>query len=174
MTDAALQEQLNRLRAGDRSAFQNVYDQLSTPVFTIILRITQDRMLAEDVFQEFFLKLFRTPPGPEVKKPRAYLFQTARNLALDALRTRPDQTAPLEEGIPAARDGPEHWMRRLDLEGAFAALNTEDRQIAVLHLNGGLTFREVARIVEKPLGTVLWKYRKALGTMRNYLNGGAI
>ena len=171
MTDTELRPLLERLRTGDRDAFEALYRGLSGPVFTVAVRITRDRMLAEDVLQEFFLKLFRTPPEPGVKNPRAYLYRTARNLALDALRSRPDWSE-LKEGA-AARDGPERWQRRLDLEGAFGALGEEERQIAALHLNGGLTFREVAQIVERPLGTVLWKYQKALGIMRNYLNGGA-
>lgn len=172
MSDKELRQLLGRVREGDRTAFEALYRGLSVPVFTVVLRITRDRMLAEDVLQEFFLKLFRAPPGPDVKNPRAYLYQTARNLAMDALRARPDWSELKEEA--ADRDGPERWQRRLDLEGAFGALGEEERQIAALHLNGGLTFREVARIVERPLGTVLWKYQKALGIMRNYLNGGAI
>ena len=91
MNDDQLRSALTLLRRGELDAFEQIYTELSTPLFTVILRITQDRALSEDILQEVFLKLYQSPPGPEVRKPRAYLFQTARNLALDALRRRPSE-----------------------------------------------------------------------------------
>ena len=49
-----------------------------------------------------------------------------------------------------------------------------ERQLVALHLSAGLTFREVASIVERPLGTVLWQYRKAIEKLRNTLDGGCL
>jgi RNA polymerase sigma-70 factor (ECF subfamily) len=63
-------------------------------------------------------------------------------------------------------------IERTDVETAIHRLTREEREIVTLHLNAGLKFREIAEIIESPLGTVLWKYKKAIGAMRNYLNGG--
>ena len=172
MNDDRLREALSLLRRGDAAAFEQIYAELSTPLFTVLLRITRDRELSEDLLQEVFLKLYRSPPGPDVAKPRAYLFQSARNLALDALRRRSD-TLDLEQ-ISDLPQPAEDLTRRLDLERAFAALAREERELVSLHLNGGLTFRELARITGTPLGTVLWRYRKAIGKLRILLNGGSL
>lgn len=171
MNNDQLRRELEALRRGDRDAFVRVYHALSTPLFTILARVTRDRALAEDLLQELFLKLYQSPPGPEVKKPRAYLFQWARNLAVDAVRRRPD-CAALEEADRLARE--EAPLGRLDLEEAMAALSLEERQLVALHLNGGLKFREIAPMVGAPLGTVLWRYRKAIGKLREQLNGGSL
>lgn len=168
MTDAELVTQLNALRQGDRAAFERIYQEMSKPLFTVILRILRDRNLAEDVLQELFVKLFRTPPPASVRKPRAYLFQSARNLAIDALRRRPEE-AELDEQTPVP-DHTEAQVERLDLRAALDALPLTERQIVSLHIDGGLKFREIAAMMELPLGTALWKYQKALNTLRAHLN----
>lgn len=173
MEDDRLAEALTRLRSGDAPAFEQIYTELSAPLFTVILRITGDREASEDILQEVFLKLYRAPPGPEVRKPRAYLFQCARNLALDALRRRPREVA-LDSLPDLPQPGPEDTSQRLDLERAFAALAPEERELVSLHLNGGLKFRELARITGAPLGTVLWRYRRAIEKLRAHLNGGSL
>ena len=63
---------------------------------------------------------------------------------------------------------------KLDLERAFERLTVQERQLVALHLSAGLTFREVTAIVERPLGTVLWQYRKAIEKLRNLLDGGSL
>lgn len=173
MNDDRLREALARLRGGSAAAFEQIYTELSTPLFTVILRITGDREASEDILQEVLFKLYRAPPGPEVRKPRAYLFQSARNLALDALRRR-----PREEDLDSLSDLPQPGLpdpgQRLDLERAFAALDPRERDLVSLHLNGELTFREIAQITGTPLGTVLWRYRRAIEKLRVLLNGGSL
>ena len=166
MTDEQLKQLLEALEAGEQGAFSAIYSELKTPVFTVLVRLTGDRALSEDLLQEVFLKLYRQPPRAE--KPRAYVFRMARNLAIDALRQK-QPTEPLEE-LPVQTD-PD---LKLDLERAFERLTVQERQLVALHLSAGLTFREVAAIVERPLGTVLWQYRKAIEKLRNLLDGGSL
>lgn|GEM_PF-466289 len=167
MNDDKLRDALVRLRSGDSEALAEIYDGLSAPVFTVALRITKDRALAEDVVQELFIKLYRSPP--EVKKPRAYIFQAARNTALDMLKRNPAHESVEEHGDIAAP------VREdvSDVVAALEALPEQQRAIVTLHINAGLKFREIAEVTGDPLGTVLWRYRKALSTMREFLIGGA-
>ena len=133
-----------------------------------MVRLTGDRLLSEDLLQEVFLRIYRQPP--EAEKPRAYVFRMARNLAIDALRQK-QPCDPLEEHTLQTDPDP---TLKLDLERAFARLTVQQRQLVALHLSAGLTFREVAAIVERPLGTVLWQYRKAVEKLRDYLDGGSL
>lgn len=169
MDSVTLREHVEKLRAGDLEAFEVIYRELKTPVYTVLLRITRDEALSEDLLQELFLKLFQSPPPPSVKNPRAYLFQMARNLALDSLRGR-QQFEELEESL-AARTA-EDLAVKLDVAAALRALPLLERQIVALHLNGGLKFRELAEMMDLPLGTVLWRYRRAIEELRRILSGG--
>ena len=169
MTDERLKMLLQQLRNGDQRAFSDIYQEMKVPVFTVLVRMTGDRSLAEDLLQEVFLKIYQQPP--QVEKPRAYLFRMTRNLAVDVLR-RSQPTESLEEqehlGITYDSDV------KLDLEQAFSMLMLQERQLVAFHLSAGLTFREVAAIVERPLGTVLWQYQKAIGKLRMMLDGGCL
>lgn len=168
MTDQQLKTQLEALKTGDQQAFLKIYQELKTPVYTVLVRLTGDRLLSEDLLQEVFLRIYRQPP--EAEKPRAYVFRMARNLAIDALRQK-QPCDPLEEH--SLQTDPDPTVK-LDLERAFARLTAGERQLVALHLSAGLTFREVASIVERPLGTVLWQYRKAIEKLRNTLDGGCL
>lgn len=172
MGDEELRAKLDLLYHGDRAAFEAIYREMITPVFTVILRITQDRTLTEDIVQEFFVKLFYAPPKPPIQKPRAYLFRMAHNLAIDSMRQQP-QDAALEDYTHLTHTVLDR-TEKLDVESALQTLSSLDRQIVVLHINGGLKFRELAEIMAMPLGTVLWRYQRAIGRLRSNLDGGAL
>jgi len=172
MDEKALTLKLSMLHRGDRGAFEELYEELKTPVYTVAFRILWDRALAEDVMQEVFLRLFRRPPGPEVRNPRAFIFRMARNLAIDS-RRKPMQAALAQDDAEAVRPSPEEAnVLRLDVERALAALPVDAREMLALHINAGLKFREIADILGIPLGTALWRYQKAIGSLRELLSGG--
>lgn len=169
MNDAELSALLAAVQQGDLEAFEEIYTGLHLPLFTVLRRIVRDASLAEDLLQELFLRVYQAPPVTAAK-PRAYLFQMARNLAIDALRRREMDSSLTEVEIPCHPDQDSH----LDLECALASLSTLERQLVTLHLNGGLKFRELAKILNLPLGTALWRYQQALGRLRVLLNGGIL
>ena len=173
MTNLQLSACFAALRQGEGHAFEDLYREMATPLYTVILRIVGDRGQAEDALQELFVRLFRSPPGEDIRNPRAYLFRMAHNLAIDQLRRREEHVSleGLGAQLPAAD---EDRAAVMDVENAVAALPAAPREIVALHLNGGLTFREIAVILSLPLGTVLWRYRQAIGILRDSLKGGLL
>jgi len=170
VTDGELRKKFDLIRRKDVKAFEEVYSDMKTPVFTVILRITRSRELSEDIFQELFVRLFTSPPGETVKKPRAYILQMAHNLAIDAVKGQPRLADIADFENLSAREADEDAY---DARQALAALPLKERRIVALHINGGLKFREIAGITGEPLGTVLWRYRKALDSLRKMLEGGS-
>lgn len=168
MNEINLRELFNRVHNGDQEAFGRVYQELSQPVYTICWRITQSRETAEDITHDVFVKLYSAPPDASVRNLRAWIFQMARNRAIDALRRNARTTEP--DFVPA--DSFDHIHLRMDLEAAFGKLPREEREILALHLNGQLNFKEIAGIVNLSLPATYRKYRKALKTIQTELNGG--
>ena len=167
MTDSELCAKLEAVRDGDIAAFEEIYGELKTPVMTVALRITGSRCTAEDILQEVFVRLYQAPPASHIKKPRAYIFRMAHNLAVEAVRKQqPDSLEDHEDTLQSRDPDP---AVRLDVEAAMAALPPEQRQVISLRLNGGLKFREIAGITDTPLGTVLWRYRKAINRLQSLL-----
>lgn len=103
----------------------------------------------------------------------AWLLTIARNLALSRLRRGVRRVELGEEewnAIPAQAPGISHEDRQL-LQQALAGLGEEERQIVLLHAVAGLKHREIARLLEKPLSTVLSKYYRGLGKLRSLMKG---
>jgi RNA polymerase sigma factor (sigma-70 family) len=161
------------LQDGDRLAFEEIYNNLKTPVFTIILRIVQDKALSEDILQDVFIKLYQSPPKPPIKNPRAYIFQMARNLAIDNVR-KMSQFADLDSVENIVYHPAEDFSMKMDMNHAMKTLPLQECQIVSLRINGELKFREIADMMEIPLGTVLWKYQRAIGRLRSILSGGVL
>ena len=169
MNKQELRQKLLAMQNGDKIAFEEIYEQLKTPIYTIILRITQDNALSEDILQEVFHKLYRSPLKPQIENPRAYLFQMARNLAIDNVRKQQPRFADLESIENLAYLPADDFSLRMDIDHAMKRLPLQERQIVSLHINGELKFREIANMMDIPLGTVLWKYQKAIKWLRSKL-----
>ena len=172
MNKPDLQKKLIALRSGDKAAFEEIYESLKTPMYTIILRVTRDKALSEDILQEVFVKLYQSPPEPSVN-PRAYLFQMARNLAIDGVRKQRhcENLADIENIVYLPT---EDLTMKMDVEDALKTLPLLDSQIVTLRINGELKFREIAGMLNIPLGTVLWKYRESIKRLRLHLSGGTV
>ncbi len=163
----ALRKQLYQ---GDPEAFAALYQMLKTPVFTIAFRIVRSKEEAEDIMQEVFLRLWKTPPAPSVRNLRAWIFQMVHNLAIDTLRKHPDVTQAADDAA-LTEDVFQTLALRYDLEQAIHALPCTEREIITMHLNGGLRFHEIAAIVELSVSATYRKYRKALEALKTALKG---
>ena len=172
MGEINLNEYFLAVRNGDKEAFAQIYDELEKPVFTIVSRIVQSKEIAEDVTQDVFVKLFVSPPDSSVRNPRAWIFQIARNAAIDALRK--GQCIDIDEVDIADDEKLSGYIVRWDIESAIKRLPRIEREILSLHLNAELSFVEISRIVGLSLPTTYRKYRKAINTLRELLGGGAI
>ena len=162
------------LAAGDRDSLAQLYHRTRAAVYGLALSILGSGHDAEDVTQDTYVTawekchLYR-PQGT----PMAWLLTITRNLARMKLRDR-GRTQDLGEeqwhAIPAQSPSvtPED---RAVLEAALNILSDQERQIVVLHAAAGLKHREIAKLLELPLPTVLSKYRRALSKLKTKLEG---
>ena len=172
MFETDLKEYFSRVQNGDKDAFAQIYNELKQPVFTIACRIVQSKEIAEDVTQDVFVKLFISPPDSSIRNPRAWIFQMARNLAIDALRKK--QSIDLDDVELAVEDEISGVIMRWDIESAISRLPRDEREVLTLHINAELYFNEIAHIVGLSLPATYRKYRKAIKTLRELLGGGAL
>jgi RNA polymerase sigma-70 factor (ECF subfamily) len=142
--------------------------------------LTRDSVLAEDVVQDAMLRALKYFEGFRGENPRAWLLQIVRNVALGKLNTR--RTAPIslddpDEALGDAlssnptdpSDEPEYALQQeQDRERAQRLLEdlpTELRECLVLRELEECSYKEIARIVDAPIGTVmsrLWRARQWL------------
>ncbi|MCQ0166510.1 RNA polymerase subunit sigma-24 [Pseudomonas sp. S12(2018)] len=113
-------------------------------------RKLRSRQQAEDLAHDAFVRVLENPALP-VEKPRAYLHQTARNIAVDGYRREDRRQALEQEGLdlsPTPGDDPEAYVHALELadsvERALAELPLNCRKVFIWQKLEGLTQAEIA------------------------------
>ncbi len=165
---------MERVRARDVDAFEQLYNGYHRLVFGIALRIAADAALAEDVTQSIFLTLWSSPEAFRAGHFAAWLSRVTRNRTLDAVRSRasrPTAEIPVDLAAEASTDAT--VFANIDAQrvrGALSALNEEQRTPIELGFFGGITHEEIARRTGIPLGTIKTRIRTGLRRMRDTLN----
>jgi RNA polymerase sigma-70 factor (ECF subfamily) len=139
----------------------------------LVLYARQWCAAAEDVVQEAFIKLARTPP-PVQADLTPWLYQVVRNAAISAARA--EQCRRRHEA-EAARRGPAWFVpaddRRLDAAEAAAALQglpAEQREVVIARLWGGLSFEQVAAVTSVSASAAHRHYHAGLAALRERLS----
>jgi RNA polymerase sigma-70 factor (ECF subfamily) len=182
------QELVRRVLAGEESLFGALVRRYQLRVVAHVSRMVGSREDALDLSQEIFLKVFQALDryNPEFKFS-TWLFRIAGNAAIDHLRKRRPRTVPLEIADPESRTGVsaiEHESLGLDPYGelrnaergeaiskAIAELPLEFRELITLRHFGGLSYEEIARLKNMPLGTVKNKLFRARVVLKERLAG---
>ena len=179
---------VSRILAGEEVLFELLVRRYQTRVVAHVSRMVGSREDAFDLSQEIFLKVFQALDryNPEFKFS-TWLFRIAGNAAIDHLRKRRPRTVPLEIPDPESRSGVsaiEHESSVLDPYGelrnvergraisrAIADLPPEFRELITLRHFGGLSYEEIARVKNMPLGTVKNKLFRARVVLKERLAG---
>ena len=178
LTEADL---LQRVAAGDESAFSQFYDRIAPALFQLAFRILQDTALAEDVVQDAFLQIWDKADqyDPKLGRPFSWAISLTRNKAIDRLRAGARRARSAEE---AGRDIQARQEDSLDpafpslfyesaqaVRAAMADLPPEQRHPIELAYFGGLTQTQIAASLQLPLGTVKARIRRGLLQLRDAL-----
>jgi RNA polymerase sigma-70 factor, ECF subfamily len=173
---------LRQCARGDAAAYRELVARLEKPLVNFILRFVGERHVAEDLFQETFVRVVKTLG---TFKPEAslstWIFTIARNLSLDWLKAKRrhrelalDAATSEEKGrviffkdvlrsttaTPGDRAEATEDERRVT--AALAGLSPIKREALVLRVYAGLQYSEIARIQGAPVGTVKFRIHEAL------------
>lgn len=176
MEDAAV---LKRVQSGDQDAMQVFFDRYSRMVYSVALRVLKDSAKAEEVMQEIFVQVWRSP-GAFISgrgSMSGWLLMMARNRAIDVLRRRRPSTAvevfalPVDTNVETKRMEPaEQAALASRVRLAMAALPDEQKKLLEPAFFEGLTHSEMAERTGEPLATVKTRIRLALTTIGKALN----
>jgi RNA polymerase sigma-70 factor (ECF subfamily) len=167
---------LQKLAEGDMDALRDLYERVSSAVYTFALSVVQNPTTAEDVMQDAFVNIAQNANKYVSQgKPMAWIMTITKNIALMKLKRMDNRNSSLEDYMDVAKtDDFAQSDRRLMLRKALSELKDEDRQIVILHAMTGMKHREIAEIMKIPLPTVLTKYKRSLEKMRRTIGGDDI
>ncbi|MDI3340239.1 MAG: sigma-70 family RNA polymerase sigma factor [Sphaerobacter sp.] len=177
------EELVQRMGAGDVDALEVLYGRYARVVYSFAVRIVGDGLLAEEVLQEAFMRSWQQASRFELARGTfaSWLLSITHNLAIDEVRKRQrrpqradrvdftdvlrseiDATADVEEAAEAAE-------LRERIRGAMARLPPAQQRVIELAYFGGLTQREIAALLDEPLGTIKTRMRLAMQKLKDVL-----
>jgi RNA polymerase sigma-70 factor (ECF subfamily) len=182
--DAAL---IERCRAGDVAAFEPLVEKYRQRVWRLAYNVLRDREEAWDVAQEAFIRAWQALPSFRGQSAfYTWLFRIVMNVAADRARSRAargrafgTERVPEEDWERVLVDQPESDSRpdtaatgaqeRERIERALATLSDDHRRIVVLSDIEGLSYKEIAEVLEIPMGTVMSRLHNARKRLRTAL-----
>lgn len=166
-----------KLRHGSPDALARVYEKYVDAMLTLAMGLLNNRAAAEDVVQDVFLSFARSAKDLRSQGSlRSYLATSVLNRVRDSRRRRQRQAAR-DAGLCVSTEspGPERAVILAEetarLNQAVAELPEEQREVVLLRLKANLKFRDIARLQQTSVNTVLGRYRYGLDRLRSMLNG---
>lgn len=174
-----LDELLEGCADGDRAAFADLYDGTASQSFGLALRLVRDRTLAEDVVQEAYLTIWRKAASFDPRKGSGvgWILMIVHRTAVDHVRSaesrlaRDDRWSREGSALHHAAADPTHDLVQASHEArvvraALAGLAVRQREALELAYFDGYTYRQVAELLDIPLGTAKTRISSALHRLR--------
>ena len=174
-------ELVMRYQAGDVSCFQILVDRYQNKVYSYIMMLVRDRQLADDLFQDTFLKIIRTLKGGAYKEEGKFIqfaMRIAHNLIIDYFRKEKrlpmvDPTKEDYDMLANARMKDPSVEERIiteqiydDLRKMINRLPDEQREVLNLRFYSDMSYKEIADVTNVSINTALGRMRYALINLR--------
>lgn len=178
MSHATDETLMSRYRNGDTVAFDELYERHRGPLYRYIERLTGNRNLAEELFQEVWIRLIRARhQWQEHKGFKPWLYRIAHNRVVDHWRSEKSQQEELnEESVTSLQQRwPDAWLTIKEcVERLFqllGGLSEPQRSAFLLKEEGDLSLAEIAEVTGVGRETVKSRLRYALRSLRQGLEG---
>lgn len=185
MKDYDSQILLSHAQSGNRAALAELVEGCRDRLFSFLLRLTNNRELAEDLFQETMLKAIRNLRQCQGEmKFLSWVFKIGHRCYIDHLRASGRNLEVAVEDVGVLETASSRDLRRMSIGPEDALLNKEfaeylqkaeaelpevEKEVYLLYRHSGMTFAEIAKTLECPLNTVLSRMHRAMGQLRSAL-----
>lgn len=174
---ASADELVALVARGDERAFEQLYDALVATVHGLALQVVRNPAHAEEVTQEVFVEVWRTAArfDPSRGSVRAWVATMARRRAIDRVRAAQAATerdvrigsASMERDTDLTLEAVEVRFEKQQVRRCMGGLTELQREAVTLAFYRGHTHREVAGLLDVPLGTVKTRLRDGLIRLRD-------
>ena len=168
---------VRRVKHGCKDSMQCIYQRYKDDLLTLAHALSNDKSLAEDVVHDVFVSFAESVGKLQLRKSlRAYLAASVRNAVNDRLRTQKRHTTKEAQVAPvqAQPAAPDQLVAKKEimqlLRQALGQLPFEQREVVLLHIRTGLTFKQIATLQNVSINTGQGRYRYGLEKLRSLLN----
>ncbi len=179
------QELIQQFLSGDREGIEKLINRHKTKVYTYILLVVKNQQLAEDIFQDTFIKVIRSLVDGKYKdngRFASWVIRIAHNLIIDHFRkekqintlSNDDYEADIFNSKKLSDQNIEDVLIREqitnDVRMLIDELPEEQKQVILLRHYGGMSFKEIADQTDVSINTALGRMRYALINLRKLIS----
>ncbi len=162
---------VREMKKDPNASFPRFYERTKRRVFYLLLSYVRNSDDAEDLLQDTYVAFLSSLDKVAASlNPLSYLLTSARNKAIDWLRSKSKEADLGAQDIEEISGTEFVYDDSSGLLGRIASLLTPlEFRTYVLHVLGDMTFKEIAKIVKRPIGTLTYTYGNAIGKLQKGL-----
>lgn len=174
MDDNHLNLLISKTADRDMKAFEELYNLMKRGIYSLALSYVNNKQIAEDIVQETFLHIFAASKNYTKKNPKAWMLAICKNVSLYILRSKKKEilsyeVVDIDADLYGRGDFADGICDSVMIQTLLTKLEANEKQIIVLHLISGMKHREIAEILDLPLGTVLCKYNLSIKKLKKLI-----
>ena len=171
--EKGLEEIFNKLKSCDnKENFELLYNNYNNLVYKIAFTILKNKDDSEDIVQVVFSKIYSLQKDKlPTKHILSWIYSVTKNESISLLRKKKNNMS-IEEvyDIPDENDEINNSINKIEFKNLISKLDETEKEIISLKVISGLTFDEISKLLNKPIGTIKWKYYKSIYTLRLLLS----
>ena len=176
---------INRYLAGDHLCLEELIDRNKNRVYAYILMVVKDRHLADDIFQETFIKVINTLRSGLYKEEGKFIqwvMRIAHNLVIDYFRklnripfvdTQSDEHEDIFDNLRMTEESAEDKMINEqiydDIRRLINLLPPEQKEVLLMRHYSDMSFKDIAELTDVSINTALGRMRYALINLRKMI-----
>lgn len=148
--------------------FQELYTKYNKLVYAIAFSILRNKEDSLDVTQSIFTKIYKLEKDKlPNKKEASWLYTVTKNEAITYLRKKKNNVL-IEDLYELEDDNNEinKLIDRISYNNLIKKLNNKEKEILSLKILSNLSFKEISKLTDEPVGTVKWRYYKSLSSLK--------
>ena len=164
------------IRKHEKKEFDKLYENYKTLIYGVAFSILKNKEDSEEIVQTVFMKIFKLAQDKLPNKNEAsWLYTLTKNETICYLRTKRENIniEDIYEIEDECKDI-DDTINKIQYNELIRKLNNMEREIISLKVLSDCSFSEIAKMLNKPVGTVKWKYYKAINTLKITLSNLAM
>lgn len=173
MTNIEFERNIRLILKGEKIGLQEIYVAYGATIYSVVYQVIKNKENLEDITFEFFIKLWNNTDTYKFGlKHKKWLGTMAYNMAIDFIRKHNKEilTDEISEKVDVSNSVENNICQKIAFEDCLKYLEETERLIINLKILCDLTFKDISKLLNIPLGTVTWKYQNAIKRLRRAIH----
>lgn len=167
-----LKELFVEIKYDNKVAFEKLYNKYKKLIYGIAFSLLKNEQDSEDIVQIVFTKIYSIDKSKlPIKNEASWLYSVTKNETLNFLKKKKDDISfdDLYE-IPDNNNELNKLIEQDNYNRLISKLDNIEKEIVSLKILANLSFEEIGKLLNKPTGTIKWKYYKSVNTLKLLLS----